>query len=143
MKNIIVIILLLLLSNNLFSQSNINDSLKYSALNTAKSAFSSRMNYLINKKHSLFLESQNQFKIADSLLLNIINVYPDDINSESYNLIHKGTNKELNKTENDITKLHNGKTSDMKIENKIVKFTEEESKYYTYLLLMLMRIDNF
>ncbi len=141
-KFIILAIACLISFDSLYCQNKELNKRQLDALNPTKQAFYLRMTFLLDKEPSSYDSSFVKFVQADSLVSSLRNDNAEKIDQEFYETISNSTHKELGTTKEDITKLSEGAKSETKIGEKSYQLTDGERTYYTFLFLVLIKIDH-
>ena len=141
MRKIIITNFYFICLNTVYCQDEQNN-LQINIINQTKDAFISRKTFLINKNPFNYDDSFKKFIIADSLVSNFKMDNSDKIDQNFYDIISKSINKELNTSKEDITKLTKGTKTFTKTDDGNYEFTDGERTYYTFLVIVLYKIED-
>lgn len=142
MKIKIFIFLLFLLYGSSSAQNEYLTEIQIESLNKIKSALNSRKAFVLTKQPAIYYLSVKKLNSCDSLIIELKNYYPEKIDIIFYDLLSESIDKELKMSKEDITKISKGKKSQVKIDGRNYRLTQDEQIYLTFLIVLEMKIDD-
>ena len=138
MKLLLILIVILVFVCDLKSQ----DNNTIHCLEQTKEAFNSRINYFLNKNDSLFDDSYNKLIKSDSLIKNLNTKDLSKTYKELFKMLSTSITKEISFTKADINELSIGSKAATKTDFGEFQMTEKERTYFTFLILVIYKINN-
>lgn len=125
-----------------YSQEEDLKTIQINVLKQIRDAFILRKTFILNKNPYFFDDSYDKLKLCDSLNTTLLKNYSEKIDLDFFTITSKAINKELNTTKEDITKLSKGSKSETSTDDGKYWLTDGERTYFTFLLILEMKIDD-